>query len=91
MKTVPKARPCSDVVPKVPTTKSSPHHYYKKFRGETDESDQSISTATMTIFSQEQVSLPLHLPTFKPAVGCILETDFFALSNSNRGYKGLAA
>ena len=77
-KIVPKAHPSSDAVQKIPTTKSSlsVHHYYKKFRGETDESDRSISTATMTIFSQERVSLPLHLPTFKPAVGCILETDF---------------
>ena len=49
--------------------------YYKEFHGDNDDGDHSISTATMTVFSQEQV-LPLHLPNFKPATGCILETDF---------------
>lgn len=76
MKTSPQNRPCSTTAlnPKSKSPMSAQH--YKNFRGENDESDHSISTATMTIFSQEQVLPPLHLPTFKPAVGCILETDF---------------
>lgn len=37
--------------------------------------DHSISTATMTTMSHEPAP-PLHLPTFKPAIGCISASDF---------------
>lgn len=36
---------------------------------------ESVSTATMTIMSHEPPP-PLHLPTFKPAAGCISASDF---------------
>ena len=47
-------------------------HNYKKFNGD---DDHSVSTATMTTMTYEQAP-PLHLSTFKPAVGCITDTDF---------------
>jgi len=54
---------------------AKPPSVFNYERDSIGEDEHSVSTATMTTVSFEQ-GPPLHLPNFKPAVGCITANDF---------------